>query len=1566
MRTLYGSTSWRRVLALVLVFVMMVSTMGTSGYSVFAEDLVETNEEVTVSEPEVVTPEVTVDDQGPSPGGEEAEEAAATVEATAESSEEAKPVEETVEDADDPAEDTADETVEAAESETPDVVTEPAAEDDENDGEPAADAEPVVELEEGGEPLVEETVKTEEPAVVSEGETVVSTAAESIISDDGSEATGDELTAEEFLANSEEAEAPAEPEEPAAVPEEENAESEVAPEDSVIPDVLQQVMDVLAQEGEVALEELSEEALAEEELLEEEEVEIPTHYEAELDGVLVVVDVPDGAFTEPVELRIKQLNERTRAYNEAEQALEEEDISYDGMIAFDISFYADGVKVEPDTTNGSVDVQMFIKTEELDVENIEDIDVESIQVTHISEEAVETVADTNPEETGFVEISEVEINEEVVEAIASEFTVDGFSTFTITWRNGGRTVTVHYVDTDGNELTIKNPDNTYPNLTEQSSSPAFLIYDIDGYEYAYTYRNTNTNANRIAPLLTKNDNNRWRYTGTGNVDWTEMSNGDNVYVVYSKKAPVTTGGTPVIEEATEDDWPQDAATPQFGKSSTKNGNGTNTISLSISGSEKPYEKSTKANVIVVFDRSGSMGGNNIWRLNTAKTAVNTMAETLLDGDITGVKMALVSFSTTASTVQEFTDDYDTYNSAVNGLTADGGTNWEQALSIANRMAVDSDSATYIVFVTDGDPTFRVSRGDVTNRNLPGDMWTGTTYQYYRNNHVFGQGNADDQGRNFDYAAEEVTSILANNKTFYAIGVSADVTKVQNLVDEAGGGTAYLATDSDALKEAFANITESIKSTLGFGDVEITDGITALTNAEMKVMQTVDPDSFKYYRTVNGVRTEWTTRESDGCAAASYADGAVHWDMGETFQLANGVTYEVEFVVWPSQAAYDLVADLNNGLKSYASLTNAEKAQVVELTAPTETTTGTYALKTNTDEVSATYNRTTKTGGTVSISDTTDVTAEYHEGFIQNMTLDSDYITVKKEWHNALDSRVVDGITLTVTKDRAPYLEDLELSEGNNWTSEKEYISAGFITKTADGRYNVREAGHDYTVVEPAEFSYYWDLTADVYRPMVVNGTLYMLIKTDKPTGTEGTDYFVIGGNNYQVGSTNPTLVAKNDRRSNLNLKKLVTANTQAVDKVPDPDDVFTYTITVTDINGDAVWFGAQDENGKTVNIESYSANVTPEIGADENPTGSYSVPSGAQFTISIKEGWNVRFFNLPTGSTYSIQETGMADGYEFVGAVTSAVVTKPEYADDFPATPGNVVGNTVTGTIDQPNNVYSTEYTNNWNPDNEIIIKKVDENNNGLAGARFTLYKLGDGDWKQVTTFTSKVDAGETLNVGRGFYKLEETTAPTNYEEVDPIYFEVKTQGNTTTVIFTNEDREDTTYSYATVFGNEITVSNTHAVGGLTVTKTVVSYNQEDKNREFEFTVTLNDTTVNGTYGGMTFTNGVATFKLKDGESAEATGLLTGIRYSVVETAVKGFITEKTGDSGTIGTQESTAAFTNTYSLKPTTVSFPVKKVLSVPEDLEGPATWSYTINVEAQNGAPEAATMSGTVSNTA
>ena len=178
----------------------------------------------------------------------------------------------------------------------------------------------------------------------------------------------------------------------------------------------------------------------------------------------------------------------------------------------------------------------------------------------------------------------------------------------------------------------------------------------------------------------------------------------------------------------------------------------------------------------------------------------------------------------------------------------------------------------------------------------------------------------------------------------------------------------------------------------------------------------------------------------------------------------------------------------------------------------------------------------------------------------------------------------------------------------------------------------------------------------------------------------------------------------------------------------------------------------------------------------------------------------------------------MGDGYEFVKAESSAAVTKPEFAADFQATPGTVSGNTVTGTIDQPNNVYSTQYTNNWNPNNEIVIIKNDEKGAKLAGAQFKLSKKSEKSedgWTQIATFTSTANAGETLKVGHGLYKLEETKAPNHYAPTETVYFKVETHGNTTTVTLTDEDGKETdetgaaiTYADATASGNEVTIKD--------------------------------------------------------------------------------------------------------------------------------------------------------------
>ena len=127
------------------------------------------------------------------------------------------------------------------------------------------------------------------------------------------------------------------------------------------------------------------------------------------------------------------------------------------------------------------------------------------------------------------------------------------------------------------------------------------------------------------------------------------------------------------------------------------------------------------------------------------------------------------------------------------------------------------------------------------------------------------------------------------------------------------------------------------------------------------------------------------------------------------------------------------------------------------------------------------------------------------------------------------------------------------------------------------------------------------------------------------------------------------------------------------------------------------------------------------------------------------------------------------------------------------------------------------------------------------------------------------------------------------------------------------------------------------------MTKTVVSGIDADKDVAFEFTVTLNDTTITKAYpivktGADTgssedastsegadageeteasqetiqFTGGEATFSLKHGESLTITGLPTDVEYTVTEAENDNFTTEKTGDTGTISNTLATAAFTNT------------------------------------------------------
>ena len=173
-----------------------------------------------------------------------------------------------------------------------------------------------------------------------------------------------------------------------------------------------------------------------------EEPEVPAGeelipYSAEVSGFMVSAKADRNAFDVPVRLVASVLSQDDTAYQDAEGALADSGKQYDGMIALDIHFEDEnGNEVEP---VGNVSVSIQVKKEVIKeaAEDTTQIVPETVEVNHITTDEngtakAETVADVAQETEGTVSVT---TKKEDVEQIDSDFTVDGFSTFVITWSN---------------------------------------------------------------------------------------------------------------------------------------------------------------------------------------------------------------------------------------------------------------------------------------------------------------------------------------------------------------------------------------------------------------------------------------------------------------------------------------------------------------------------------------------------------------------------------------------------------------------------------------------------------------------------------------------------------------------------------------------------------------------------------------------------------------------------------------------------------------------------------------------------------------------------------------------------------------------------------------------------------------------------------------------------------------------------------------------------------------------------------------------------------------------------
>ncbi len=345
------------------------------------------------------------------------------------------------------------------------------------------------------------------------------------------------------------------------------------------------------------------------------------------------------------------------------------------------------------------------------------------------------------------------------------------------------------------------------------------------------------------------------------------------------------------------------------------------------------------------------------------------------------------------------------------------------------------------------------------------------------------------------------------------------------------------------------------------------------------------------------------------------------------------------------------------------------------------------------------------------------------------------------------------------------------------------------------------------------------------------------------------------------------------------------------------------------------------------NFGAYIERITVQPGTTSAKVTFQGVPVGRyQLFEGTVAGWNSSLTSPDAG--YALAEVYVTDGeVVFIKNEIRDEVAVPTVALDFS------VSNKTDDYVDPdiPVTPFSVSFTKQFVATSGSALPAEEQTFIFvLAGYR----NRQDGDqsladtferWEQTVTYTPG-DEQITVrfsDVPAGRYHLIETNLGEHWTSTLP-----SSGGLSVTVA------EDGTVTYAGE--SSLLVTNTYdnpTFGSLTVSKTV-SGSGADSSQDFPFTVTMNDDSINGTYGDMEFTNGVATFTLRDGQSMQARGILSGVGYTVEETDSGGYTATVNGEAGTstsgaiVGNTDQKAAFNNDKpGPEPSYTSVTVKKV---------------------------------------
>lgn len=609
-----------------------------------------------------------------------------------------------------------------------------------------------------------------------------------------------------------------------------------------------------------------------------------------------------------------------------------------------------------------------------------------------------------------------------------------------------------------------------------------------------------------------------------------------------------------------------------------------TLHLTASGdsTSSTVTTATPADIVLVMDKSDSMNSDN--RDTNAQKAAKDLAKKLLTTENSTdqqVRMAVVTFNKNATLKQDFTTSASRIESAVS-QTPDGGTNWEDALKRANDLQGRSGVKKHIIFLSDGNPTYRTSSyggscysysyswgGNYTPQpeyttkatcKAAGYYWLGENPDGGSDG-AYGAGNSDDYG--FNYAAALAEANKRGDAALYVVKTSTEANKMADLASEANAvnGEEFDGTNAENLTNAFDQIYSSITSSAKIKVFSITDTLSQWVDPVDFSNATNGADITRHVTVKNG-----STVLTSGYAATYSVDNSGNRTVTVTFNGAEGIVAEkadnidVSFKVKPSDAAYADYADKNK----YPDTGDADTGNV---------SAGKQGYYSNAD-AKLNYCVLTEVNGATSC---VRAEAEYPHPVVQ---VKLGKINITKQWSDGADKHANDSVTVQLQRKAigATNAENvgnsITLNATNKWTTAVDNLVPGYtysvVETTGNDRYDVTYTGNNTELTKKMVWSSNADagtLKATITNTLKTVSLQHLISVRKNLTGREWKDSDQFGFTLKAENNAPLPASCKDQQPCTVTVKHDSTEHSAAFDDIAYNAGDATYTYYVTENSG---------------------------------------------------------------------------------------------------------------------------------------------------------------------------------------------------------------------------------------------------------------------------------------------------------------------------------------------------------------------------------------------------------------